>query len=80
MMYAFLADSDGVWRGEGDAADWLFIIATLVFLVAAALAVPRTTVRHDSALDRHPSFDPRGYAWAVAFVAAACTSFGLALL
>lgn len=84
-MYALLADSEGIWQYEGDAADWSLLIAAILFVVAAILAIPRTvhhTADPNDPVHHHVDTGTTVRAWArtIALVAAALTALGIAFL
>lgn len=53
-MYSLLAVDDGIWQGNFDFADILFIVATVLFIAAAVLDFTRHTRTVDDAHAHHP--------------------------
>ena len=65
-MNTLLAVDDGLVNGNLNFADILFLVATVLFVIAAVMSVPTRAAGSPVA--------GRAYVWVVGFIALACTT------
>jgi hypothetical protein len=76
-MHTLLAVDDGIWQGNFDLADILFIVATLLFAAAAVLDFTRNADTHHADGTHH---HVRIYTLPLISLGLAFTALGLAVL